>query len=75
MSKNKELMFQISIPLPKHEAVSFGRTKTTDEPYYLYKVSENPTATHRSKWESWVVCRYPRKGEIVKGNYALWVED
>ena len=68
-------MFAVSKNLSKVEAVSFGRTMTTDEPWYVYKVMENPKARDAGDREAWVVCRYPRNGEIVKQAYAIWVEE
>ena len=75
MKNEKTLMFQISVSLPKSEALGFGKTMTTDEPYYIYRVRENENARDNADRESWVVCRYPRKGEIVKGCYVLWVNE
>lgn len=69
--KEKELMFCVSVNLPKSEAIGFARTMPSDEAYYVYKIAENPKARDACDRESWVVCRYPRNGEIVKGTYAL----
>ncbi len=38
MKEKKQLMFCMSVDLPKAEAIGFGRMMTTDEPYFIYKV-------------------------------------
>ncbi len=73
MNDNKQLMFCMSVDLTKSEALGFAQTMTTNEPYYIYKVSENPKARDWPKRESWVVCRPQRNGEIITGAYVLWV--
>ena len=67
-------MVKTSIDLPKSEAYSFARSLNHNETYYIYKVGENPNARDAPKRENWVVCRYPRQGENVKGAYVLWAD-
>jgi len=74
MKDKKTLMVKTSVDLPKSEALCFAKTMNHDETYYIYKVGENPKARDLPKRESWVVCRYPRPGEIVKGAYVLWAD-
>ena len=74
MKKNKELMFQVSANLSEPEAVSFAKTLKPNERYYLVKVFDNPKASHLAKRERFVVVRNPRKGEIVQGGYAKFVD-
>jgi hypothetical protein len=72
MKDNKTLMVKTSVDLPKSEAYSFAKTMNHDEVYYIYKVGINPRARDACRRENWVVCRYPRLGENVKGAYVLW---
>jgi hypothetical protein len=74
MKDKQTLMVKTSIDLPKSEAYSFAKTMNYDEAYYIHKVSENPKARDECRRESWVVCRYPRQGENVKGAYVLWAD-
>ena len=73
--KEKTLMFQVSNALPKSEALGFAQTmaKKTPDKYFIYLVDENPNARDVVRREAWVVLRYPREDEIVRGCYALWV--
>ncbi len=71
MKDNKTLMVKTSVDLPKSEAYSFAKS-LNHETYYIYRVSENPKARDECRRENWVVCRYPRQGENVKGAYVLW---
>ena len=72
--KEKELLFQVSNALPKSEAIGFAKTMRTSDKFYVVKVDENPGARDAVRRESWAVVRYPRKGEIIKGCYALWAD-
>lgn len=44
MKDNKQLMFCMSVDLTKTEAIGYGQTMTTQEPYFIYKVKDNPEA-------------------------------
>ena len=70
----KQLMFVVSVSMPKNEAYCFGRSMTGDDNFYIYKIGENPKARDSQRREKWVVARPLRKDEIVKGDYALWAE-
>ena len=70
--KRKELMFCISNAMSKSEAVCFARSLRQDEKHYLAKVWENANARTEAKKERYVVLRYPRKGETIKGDYVYW---
>ena len=74
MDKNKELMFAVSIGMPKSEALSFGKTMPEGDKYYIYKVKENPKARDAFRRESWVLVRDLRKDEIVSNGNALFTE-
>jgi hypothetical protein len=74
MTKNKELMFQVSIAMPKAEALSFGKTMPQGDKYYVYKTKENPKARDAFRRESWVLVRDLRKGEIVANGSGLFAE-
>jgi hypothetical protein len=53
MDKNKELMFQVSVAMPKAEALSFGKTMPVNgDKYYIYKTKENPKARDAFRRES-----------------------
>ncbi len=67
MKDSKTLMVKTSVDLPKSEAYSFAKTMNHDEAYYIYKVGENLRARDAYRRENWVVCRYPRQGENVRG--------
>ncbi|MGD1045709.1 MAG: hypothetical protein ABR936_10340 [Bacteroidota bacterium] len=74
MKNNKQLMFAVSIAMPKNEAYCFGQSMTGDDNFYIYKAGENPNARDAQRRERWVVIRPPRKNEIIKGDHALWAE-
>lgn len=65
----KQLMFCISNNLTKDEALEFASKLSKNEQYFLVKVFENPHEIHRAKREKYVVVRYPRPEEVVKGAY------
>ena len=67
-------MFQVSTNLSEPEAVSFAKTLNPSDKYYLVKVFENPKARHIAERERFVVVRYPRASETVKGGYAKIVD-
>lgn len=71
---NKQLMYQISNTMSEPEAIGFAKTLCTNEEYYIVKVSENPKARHVAKRVRFVVTRYPREKEIVRGCFALFVD-
>ncbi len=74
MDKNKKLMFQMSVAMPKAEALSFGRTMPKGDKYYIYKTKENPRARDAFRRESWVLLRDLQKGEIVTSGSALFAD-
>jgi hypothetical protein len=67
-------MFAISVAMPKNEAYCFGKSMNGDDNYYIYKTGENLRARDARRREKWIVIRPPRKGEIITGNHALWIE-
>jgi hypothetical protein len=72
--QHKSLIFAVSVSMPKNEAYCFAKSMNGDDKFYIYKTKENLKARDAQRRESWIVTRFPRKGEIVKGTFALWAE-
>lgn len=72
MRDGKQLMYAISNSLSYTEAISFARSLSQWDKYYLVKISENLHARHIAKRERFVVVRYPHNGEQVKNGNALF---
>ena len=73
--KRKELMFCLTKWLSEVEAHAMAKSMRTPDNWYLYKVSENPTAKHIQDRESFVVVRAYRKGETVRAGDGIFAEN
>lgn len=72
--QEKQLMFCLGKWLLKVEVYALAKSIRTTGHWYLYKVSENPTASHIQDRESFVVVRDFREGETVRAGDGIFVE-
>lgn len=56
-SMNKELMFIISVAMPKEEAESFARSQRISDTLYIVKTVDHPERKKRSQREKYIVVR------------------
>lgn len=73
-SMNKELMFIISVAMPKEEADAFARSLTINDTLYIVKTKENPKARLKSCREKYSVVRPLRTGEQAKPSKAKYFQ-